>query len=128
MADDAAEKKRRALERARAVHTPMFFQIEDRFFEGLMRALLAEAHQRDASPNEIAASLLHFALSYCVYGTLCTMVDPLQFRGLFGQAYIANLKSQMPALIDRVRAGYMGALETYTGSRAPANDDDTTRH
>lgn len=126
--DDEAEKRRRALERARAVHLPMFFQDRDPFMEGLMRALLAEAHRRGCSPNELTGALLHFALSYCYHGVLCTLADPQRFQGLLGEAYTARLKSQIPELIDRVRSGYQAALETYTASRAPANEDEPTRH
>jgi len=129
MTDDDTENRRRALERARAVHMPLFFQDRDPFMEQLARALLAEAHRRNCSPNELTGSLLHFALSYCYHGVLCTLVDPQRFDGLLGQAYTARLKSQIPELIDRVRSGYQAALATYTATRAPANEDDPkTRH
>lgn len=124
MSDDAhAAQREWAIQRARSRHTPMFFRVNNNLQRMMFDALLVDAERRQVSPGDVSTELLHFAIAFLYFTTLCAIEEPERMRGEFGQEYTAALKRMLPGLIDDVFKGYDGALQTYVPAKGPANDD-----
>lgn len=110
-----------ALEYARARHLPMYFESRREILVWFMHALLKDAEQRQISLADEAGEMLHFAISFAFFATLCRIEEPQRMRGEFGAAYAAAIKGRLPVLVDNVLRGYGAALQTL--EQGPSNDN-----